>query len=219
MYVYACIWLPMSSILPWLQQYMHVYPVHTCIYWHSDGRDVCQYMQVYVCISIKNTCIYIKQYMNVFPTVSGSIFVCISNSISCCIFRARTHGHGAVTVASHSPAPARGLCPFAARSLWQVCRAAAQAQADCHIQSDQVCADELWTAAASGDLYRRALAEVPWQSWLAVVHEVTAEQRRPSDTEMMRSLSNRQPPLRKRSWGFLNQLHTEIQAQKNNAND
>jgi hypothetical protein len=68
-------------------------------------------------------------------------------------------------------------------------------------------------------LYRRALAEVPWQSWLAVVHEVTAEQRRPSDTEMMRSLSNRQPPLRKRSWGFLNQLHTEIQAQKNNAND
>ncbi len=76
-----------------------------------------------------------------------------------------------------------------------------------------------WTAAASGDLYRRALAEVPWQSWLAVVHEVTAEQRRPSDIEMMRSLSNRQPPLRKWSWGFVNQLHTEIQAQKINAND
>ena len=58
-------------------------------------------------------------------------------------------------------------------------------------------------------------AEVPWQSWLAVVHEVTAEQRRPSDVEKMRSLSNRQPLLRKRSRIFWNQLHTEIQAQKN----
>jgi hypothetical protein len=61
-------------------------------------------------------------------------------------------------------------------------------------------------------------AEVPWQSWLAVVHEVTAEQRRPSNVEKMRSLSNRQPLIRKRSWSFLNQLHTEIQAQKINAN-
>ena len=202
--VYACISSSYMHILtPWWEGRMSVY-ASICMYFYQ------KYMHIHQAV-----------YERISNSISGSIFVCISNSISCCIFRARTHGHGAVTVASHSPAPARGLCPFAARSLWQVCRAAAQAQADCHIQSDQVsgCADELWTAAASGDLYRRALAEVPWQSWLAVVHEVTAEQRRPSDTEMMRSLSNRQPPLRKRSWGFLNQLHTEIQAQKNNAND
>jgi len=47
-------------------------------------------------------------YERISNSISGSIFVCISNSISCCIFRAHTHGHGAVTVASHSPAPARG---------------------------------------------------------------------------------------------------------------
>jgi hypothetical protein len=29
---------------------------------------------------------------------------------------------------------------------------------------------------------------VPWQSWLAVDHEVTAEQWRPSDVEMVSSL-------------------------------
>jgi hypothetical protein len=48
---------------------------------------------------------------------------------------------------------------------------------------------------------------------LAVVHELT-----PSEVEMMRSLSNRQPLLRNRFWCFLNQLHTEIQAQKINSN-
>ena len=61
---------------------------------------------------------------------------------------------------------------------------------------NQVRSARLNSGSQRRDLYRRALAEVPWQScqWLAVVHEVTAEQRRPSDIEMMRSLSNRQPP-------------------------
>ncbi len=90
-------------------------------------------MSVYasICMYFYQKYMHIHQavYERISNSISGSIFVCISNSISCCIFRARTHGHGAVTVASHSPAPARGLCPFAARSLWQVCRAAAQAQA------------------------------------------------------------------------------------------
>ncbi len=61
--------------------------------------------------------------------------------------------------------------------------------------------------------YGGVRAEVPLQSWLAVVHELT-----PSEVEMMRSLSNRQPLLRNRFWCFLNQLHTEIQAQKINSN-
>ena len=54
---------------------------------------------------------------------------------------------------------------------------------------NQVRSARLNSGSQRRDLYRRALAEVPWQScqWLAVVHEVTAEQRRPSDIEMMRS--------------------------------
>ncbi len=104
---------------------------------------------------------------------------------------------------------------FAARSLLQVCHAAAQAQADRSMQSDQVCAAGQRRTCTGAPWLR---AEAPWQSWLAVDHEETTEQRRPSDVEMMSSLSNRQPLPRKRSWGFLNQLHIEIKAQKINAN-
>ena len=98
---------------------------------------------------------------------------------------------------------------FAARSLRQVCRAAAQAQADRQIQSDQVCATEQLRPAATCTGAPWMRAEVPWQSWLAVDHNVTAEQRRPSDVEMVSSLSNRQPLQRKRSWDFLKQLQIE----------
>ncbi len=76
---------------------------------------------------------------------------------------------------------------FAARSLRQVCRAAAQAQADRRIQSHKVCATEQRRPAATCFGVPWLRAEVPWQSWLAVDHEVTAEQRRPSDVEMMSS--------------------------------
>ena len=165
--------------------------------------------------------VYVRISSSIFVCISSSIsvriFVCISSSISCFFSRAY-HGHGAVTVDSRSQAPARGLCTFAARSLRQVCRAAAQAQTDRKIQSDLVCATEQRQPAATCTGAPLLRAEVPWQSWLAVVHEVTAEQRRPSNVEKMRSLSNRQPLIRKRSWSFLNQLHTEIQAQKINAN-
>ena len=170
-------------------------------------------------------------HQSVYVRISSSIFVCISNSISVRIFvcisssirsrcrsRCRSLGHGAVTVASHSPAPARGRCTFAARSLRQVCRAAAQGTSQNSIRSGL--RDR--TAAARGNLERRALKchcalkchdNLGWR--MAVVHEVTAEQRRPSDVEKMRSLSNRHPLMRKRSRIFWNQLHTEIQAQKN----
>ena len=163
-------------------------------------------IHAYTSVSI---CTYIQQYfVCIFSSISVRIFVCISSSISCFIFRAY-HGHGAVTVASRSPAPGRGLYTFAARSLRQVCR---------KIQSDLVCTTEQRQPVATCTGAPLLRAEVPWQSWLAVVHEVTAEQRRPSNVEKMRSLSNRQPLIRKRSWSFLNQLHTEIQAQKINAN-
>ncbi len=83
----------------------------------------------------------------------------------------------------------------------------------------------------SGNMYRCCALAARWSAVpavailvgadLAVVHEVTAEPpelQRPINVEMMISLSNRQPLLRKRSWGFLNQVHTKIQAQKINAN-
>jgi hypothetical protein len=128
-------------------------------------------MSVYasICMYFYQKYMHIHQavYERISNSISGSIFVCISNSISCCIFRAHAHGHGAVTVASHSPAPARGLCPFAARSLWQVCRAAAQAQADCHIQSDQVCTTEQRQQAATctGAPLQKCHGNLGWQSF------------------------------------------------------
>ena len=75
-----------------------------------------------------------------------------------------------------------------------------QAQADRQIQSDQVCATEQRRPAATCTGAPWLRAEVPWQSWLAVDHDVTAVQRRPSDVEMFSSLSNRQPLPRKRSF-------------------
>jgi hypothetical protein len=128
-------------------------------------------MSVYasICMYFYQKYIHIHQavYECISNSISSSISVCISNSISCCIFRAHIHGHGAVTVASPSPAPARGPSPFAARSLWQVCRAAAQAQADCHIQSDQVCATEQRQPAAicTGAPWLKCHGNLGWQSF------------------------------------------------------
>ena len=132
MYVYVRICLPMSSILPWLLQYMHVFQVYTCIYRQWKGGthvSICQYMPVYM-----------SKYMH----IHQSVYVRISRS-RC---RHAALGHGAVTVASHSPAPARGRCTFAARSLRQVCRAAAHGTSQNSIRSGL--RDR--TAAASGNL-------------------------------------------------------------------
>jgi hypothetical protein len=56
--------------------------------------------------------------------------------------------------ASVFTATSAGLCTFATRSLRQICRAAAHAEADHRIQSDQVCATN--QRAASGNLDRHA---------------------------------------------------------------
>ncbi len=165
--------------------------------------DLNQYMSVYGSIFIKNTCIYINQYMNVFPTVYLTVFLYVVLAVYLAVFLyvfptvflavffVHIHNrHGAVTAASRSPAPARGLCKLRRAVPTAICRAAAQAQADRRIQSDQVCATEQRRPAATCTGAPWLRAEVPWQSWLAVDHEVTAEQRRPSDVEMMSSLSN-----------------------------
>ena len=69
MYVYVCICLPMSSIWPWLLQYMHVFQVYTCIYHQWDGGthvSICQYMHVYMskihAYTSVRICTYIQQY-------------------------------------------------------------------------------------------------------------------------------------------------------------
>ena len=165
-------------------------------------------MSVYVSICkyfCKNTCIYIKQYMYVFPTVYLTVFLYVVLAVYLAVFlyvfptvflavffvHWHIHKrHGAVTAALRSPAPGRSLCKLRRAVPTAICRAAAQAQADRRIQSDQVCATEQRRPAATCTGAPWLRADVPWQSWLAIDHEFTAEQRRPSYVEMMSSLSN-----------------------------
>ena len=135
---YSDVYVRICTYTPFYEQYIAVTDaVYACIsslYLHIP-------MSVYVSI-----CLYICQkYMH----IHQSVYVRISRS-RC---RHAALGHGAVTVASHSPAPARGRCTFAARSLRQVCRAAAHGTSQNSIRSGL--RDR--TAAASGNLYRRAL--------------------------------------------------------------
>ena len=122
------------------------------------------------------TCIYVQHvYASIFDRNTVRTFA----KNTCTYLRSRCcHGCFAFTGAGAS------LCTFTARLLRQVCRAAAQAHADRQIQSDQVCATDQQKLAATCTGVPQLRAEVPWQSWLAVVHEVTAEQRRPSDVDV-----------------------------------
>ena len=178
-------------------------------------------MSVYVSICMYICRKYMHIHQSVYVRISSSIFVCISNSISVRIFvcisssisctRSRCR-HGCFAFAG---AGARSLHLRRAVATASLSRGSAR-----HIAKF----NQIWSARQNSGSQRQLVearaevslrAELPWQSWLAVVHEVTAEQRRPSDVEKMRSLSNRQSLLRKRSRIFWNQLHTEIQAQKN----
>ena len=101
-----------------------VYACISCLYRQilSLGWvDLNQYMSVYGSIFIKNTCIYINQYMNVFPTVYLTVFLYVFLAVYLAVFLyvfptvflavffVHIHNrHGAVTAASRSPAPARG---------------------------------------------------------------------------------------------------------------
>ena len=145
--------------------------------------------------------VYLTVFLYVVLAVYLAVFLYVFPTVFLAVFFVHIHNrHGAVTAASRSPAPARGLCKLRRAVPTAICRAAAQAQADRRIQSDQVCATEQRRPAATCTGAPWLRAEVPWQSWLAVDHDVTAEQRRPSDVEMLSSLSNRQPLPRKRSF-------------------
>ncbi len=113
-------------------------------------------------------CPYFQQILADTDTLLGTPYarICMYMHVFLSAFlaqiRAHTYGHCAVTVALRSPAaaPVSALSPL---SLRQVCRAAAQAQADHQIQSDKVCSTNQ-RAAGAGNLDRHSSA-VPWQSW------------------------------------------------------
>ena len=171
--------------------------------------------------------VYPAVFLYVFPTVYLSVLLYVYPAVFLAVFFVHLHS---VTVPSRCTRPRcrHGCFAFAgagARSL-HLRRAVATASLSRGSARHIAKFNQIWSARQNSGSQRQLVqaraevslrAEVPWQSWLAVVHEVTAEQRRPSDVEKMRSLSNRQPLMRKRSRIFLNQLHTEIQAQKINA--
>ena len=172
--------------------------IHQSVYVRISRSIFYSILYVFPAVYLSVFCMYILQYFLIF-------FSCISRSRcrhSCFAFAgagARSlHLRRAVATASLSRGSARHIAKF--NQIWS---------------ARQNSGSQRQLVEARAEVSLRA--EVPWQSWLAVVHEVTAEQRRPSDVEKMRSLSNRQPLMRKRSRIFLNQLHTEIQAQKINA--
>jgi hypothetical protein len=153
--------------------YLHILSVY-----HCDGGtyvSICQYMYVF---SLKYMHIHQAGYEHISNTLSDSIFVCVSKfQQNFLLYFSCTYT--TVTVPSRLPHVRRRRssvsATFAMRPLRQVCRTAAQAKADRHIQSDQVCATERRHPAASyiGAPWLRA--EVPWQSCLAVDHKVTAD--------------------------------------------
>ena len=136
--VYACI----SGL------YLHIPPM---------GRgDPCQYMSVYACIYVENTCIYISPYMYVypavflyvFPTVYLSVFLYVYLAVFLAVFFVHMH---TVTVPSRllrirlrrravaAPSPRGRYGKFVAR----------QRTAHRKIQSELVCATEQRQPAAT----------------------------------------------------------------------
>ena len=130
-----------------------------------------QYMQVYVCISTKNTCIYIKQYMNVFPTVYLAVYLFVFPTVFLAVFFVHIH---TATVPSRllrirrrlravsAPSPRGRYGKFVERQ-----RNRRQIEADCHIQSDQVCATEQRQPAATctGAPLQKCHGNLGWQSF------------------------------------------------------
>ena len=150
--------------------------------------------------------VHLAVFLNVFSTIFLAVFLYVFLTVFLAVFLAHIHNrHSAVTVASRSQAQARDLCNLrrtvtVPKASLSHCSASEGTQPiRRQIHSDQVCATEQWhpaaTSSCKGAPWLRA--EVPWQSWLVVDHEVTGKQRRPSDVELMRSLSNQQPLLRK----------------------
>ena len=98
--------------MPFYEQYIAVTAaVYACIsslYLHIPTMawgDPCQYMSVYACIYVENTCVYISPYMYVypavflygFPTVYLSVFLYVYPAVFLAVFFVHLHS---VTVPS-----------------------------------------------------------------------------------------------------------------------
>ena len=160
---YSDVYVRICMYMPSYEQYMAVTAaVYACIsslYLHIPpmGRgDPCQYMSVYACIYVENTCIYISPYMYVypavflyvFPTVYLSVFLYVYPAVFLAVFFVHLHS---VTVPSRllrirrrrravaAPSPRGRYGKFVAR----------QRKAHRKIQSDLVCATEQRQPAAT----------------------------------------------------------------------
>ena len=174
------------NVLRCICMYMYVYAFQGAVY-SLDCRSIWLYflfiladtvtviggcMSVYVSICkyfCKNTCIYIKQYMYVFPTVYLTVFLYVFLAVYLAVFLHVFptvflavffvhiyNRHGAVSAASRSPAPARGLCNLRhAVPTANLSRGSASAGRPLNSIRSGL---HDWTAASSGNLYRRALA-------------------------------------------------------------
>ncbi len=130
MYVYVRIWLSMSSILPWLQQYMYVFPLRTVsIYLYMNeflseihtytSSSIWTYFQQYIWLYF---CMYFQQYSLSYFWESDCIYCSISDCIYCSISD-RISGcipiKNACTYNLHFyPIP----CPFLQHARMQMCQ-------------------------------------------------------------------------------------------------
>ena len=85
---YSDVYVRICTYMPSYEQYIAVTAaVYACIsslYLHiptMEGGDLCQYMSVYACIYVKNTCIYISPYMYVYPAVFLYVFPAVYLSV------------------------------------------------------------------------------------------------------------------------------------------
>ncbi len=162
---------------------------------------------------MKNTFTYIKfVYERISNSISCSIFVCIFNIISCSIFRA--HGHGASRLlrvrlrrgAVSAPPPRGRIGKFLALQRNR-----------CQIDKF----NQIRSARLKSGSQRQLVQAARWSA-MAILVGSSSRSNRGEETFQWRwndeRVSNQKPLLRNRSWCFLNQLHTEIQAQKINSN-
>ena len=156
---YSDVYVRICMYMPSYEQYMAVTAtVYACIsglYLHIPpmGRgDPCQYMSVYACIYVENTCIYISPYMYVYPAVFLYVFPTVY------LFVYTVFGHGAGHGAGHSVAVPSRLLRIRRRRRAVAAPSprgrygkfvARQRTAHRKIQSDLVCATEQRQPAAT----------------------------------------------------------------------
>ena len=87
--VYVCICMYMPSYEQYMAVTATVYACISGLYLHippMERWDPCQYMSVYACIYVENTCIYISPYMYVYPAVYLTVFLNVFSTVYLSVF-------------------------------------------------------------------------------------------------------------------------------------